>query len=398
MSKNDSRFLIIDDEPDFAEFVSDTLDALGYRSDVCNDATDLGITYSSKHALIFLDLFMPGLDGIEVLRFLRDNNSSVPLVIMSGNDASVLHSARELATEWKFPVLGTLQKPFSVGDLKDVVDKFVSLEAKKTPADKQSLTVADLENAIAAEQLTLVYQPQIRLSDRSVSGLEALIRWVHPQNGFISPKDFIPFAEENGLIDGINNLVVKTAIEQLGVWHRLGYAWTVSINLSPAAIADIDFPERLTELAVCNRVSASCIIIEVTETALMSDVGNYMDILTRLRMKGFGLSIDDFGTGYSSLHQMVRLPFTELKIDQAFVTKICEDFECETVTEIATTLAHRLGMTVVAEGVEDAAAMSKLEAIGCDQVQGYFCARPMLPDAFEKWLSESKYTPTLQSS
>lgn len=177
----------------------------------------------------------------------------------------------------------------------------------------------------------------------------------------------------------------------MGRWNRDGHRFTVSINLSPASIADLDLPEKLTALTRHNGVDTSDVIVEVTETAVMSDAGRYMDILTRLRMKGFGLAIDDFGTGYSSLQQLVRLPFTELKIDQTFISHICEDSECETIATMATELAHRLGLTVVAEGVEDQASMDLIKAIGCDELQGFHCARPMPPDQLQTWLAESGF-------
>lgn len=386
-----TRCLVIDDEADFAEFVADALDALGYEFEVCTDPTEIGGIYSKQQSVIILDLFMPGMDGIEILRFLHDNRADVALIFMSGKDNSVLHSAQELATEWHFLVLGALQKPFTVDELEEVLSKYAPSKKPNVLSKSAEVTTSDIALAIEHDQFTLAYQPQIHLSDRTVCGVETLIRWEHPEKGFISPGVFIPLAEQHGLIDAINLYVANGAMTRLGKWIAEGYHFTLSINVSPASIADLDFPEHLTALCVEHNVSPSSVIVEVTETAVMADVGDYMDILTRLRMKGFGLAIDDFGTGYSSLQQLVRLPFTELKIDQAFITHIAEDRECQTVTRMAIMLAHELGMSVVAEGVEDEDTMVAIEEMGCDEVQGFHCARPMEATTFEAWLTGSQY-------
>jgi EAL domain-containing protein (putative c-di-GMP-specific phosphodiesterase class I)/ActR/RegA family two-component response regulator len=386
-----TKCLVVDDEADFAEFVADALDALGCDPAICSVPTEIGLHSLNQQEIILLDLFMPEMTGIEVVRFLHENGSKASLIFMSGKDASVLHSARELATEWGMTVLGSLQKPFTVDDLDSVIARYRPAGDMKGPASAPTIDADDISEAIEGEQFSLVYQPQIRCHDNSTHGVETLIRWEHPVHGFVSPALFIPIAERLDLIDKINLFVANRSLETLGRWHARGLDLCLSINISPASIADFDFPERLLEIALRNQVDPSRITVEVTETAVMRDVGSYIDILTRTRMRGFGLAIDDFGTGYSSLHQMVRLPFSELKIDQAFVTRLCEDRECETVTRMATMLAHELGMKVVAEGVEDADTMARLADIGCDLVQGYFCARPMAAPALEDWLKQGRY-------
>lgn len=385
------RCLVVDDEPDFAEFVADALETFEFDVDICVNSAELGRVYSTKHQIIILDLFMPSLDGIEVLRFLHDNGSKVPLIFMSGKDESVLHSAKELAMEWQFPVLGILQKPFTIDELEDVIGQFELRKNTSEYSGQIEISVIDISNAIKEGEFSLVYQPQIRLKDASVCGVEALIRWVHPEKGNISPAFFIPFAEKNGVIEGINEFVMRNAIKQLSEWRQRGHNISVSINLSPASIADVNFPEVIFEFARKHDVPPSGIIIEVTETAVMADVGRYMDILTRLRIKGFGLAIDDFGTGYSSLQQLVRLPFSELKIDRVFISNLSRDKECEMVVKMAIDLAHNLNLTVVAEGVEDSDTIEKLKRLGCDRIQGYFCSKPIGAEFFEDWLTESIY-------
>lgn len=385
------RILVVDDDEDVADFVSTTLNTLGYKCDICTNAATVGNIYSIKHAVIVLDIFMPQMDGIEVLRFLHESKVNIAIVLMSGKDKSVLHSARELATEWGFSVLGMLEKPFTSEDLGAVFSEFAPSEKVFVPNNPPVILEDDISRAIELEQLTLSYQPKIRLADGVVQGVEALIRWEHPEKGFISPSIFIPVAELVGQIEPINQFVVRSAVAQMNKWLSDGLDFSLSINISPASIANLHFPEQLEKLAIEADISPSKITIEVTETAIMSNVGNYMDMFTRLRMKGFRLAIDDFGTGYSSLYQLVRLPFTEIKVDQAFVSNILKDRECATVTLMATILAHELGMNVVAEGVEDEETMDMVQKIGCDEVQGFFCARPMKAAILGDWLNERKY-------
>jgi EAL domain-containing protein (putative c-di-GMP-specific phosphodiesterase class I) len=159
----------------------------------------------------------------------------------------------------------------------------------------------------------------------------------------------------------------------------------MSINMSPKNLDDLLLPEKLTSCAIAMGANINSIMIEVTETALMSDVVRYMDILIRLKMKGFNLSIDDFGTGYSSLKQLVRAPFNELKIDQTFIKNLDTDQECRTITEVSILLAHKLGMKVVAEGIETEVVWKILQQLGCDEAQGYWMGKPMLSDEILAW-------------
>jgi len=206
----------------------------------------------------------------------------------------------------------------------------------------------------------------------------------------ISPALFIPLAENYGQISDITTFVTKEAIRQLGVWKREGLKINMSVNISPAVLTDLELPEKLEILAEEMGTKNSDIVIEITETALTTDLAKFIDILTRLRIKGFNFSIDDFGTGYSSLQQLVRIPFNELKIDQAFIDKMESDEECRTIVEISILLAKKLNMNVIAEGVENKSTWEALDALGCDEGQGYWMAKPMAavginPDWIEQW-------------
>jgi len=377
------KLLVVDDEIDFAEYVAEVAKDMDFDVTLTDNPAEFALLYSININIIILDLFMPGTDGIELLRFLYENNSSASILFMSGKDKTVLHAAQKLAHEQGMTVLGILQKPFRAEDLEKLLIKYVEQSLPLNYAAHEMPSPDDLRLALDNNELTLAYQPQINIADRKIRGVEALIRWQHATRGDIPASYFIPLAEENNLISDISTFVTKSAIRQMGLWKSNDIDLKMSINFSPKILDDLDLPEKLISCAAEMGADISNITIEVTETAIMSDVMRYMDILARLRMKGFHLAIDDFGTGYSSLQQLVRAPFSELKIDQVFVSKIANDKECRSIVEISILLAHRLDMTVVAEGIENKQIWHILKNLGCDYGQGYFMGRAMAADKIE---------------
>jgi EAL domain-containing protein (putative c-di-GMP-specific phosphodiesterase class I)/ActR/RegA family two-component response regulator len=380
------KLLVVDDETDFAEFVAEVALGMGFDVQSTGDPEEFATLYSADLDIVVLDLFMPGMDGIELLRFLSNNNCEASVVFMSGKDMGVLHSARELALEQGISVLGTLQKPFRIAELREVLSNFVQRPSIKDTGTDELPSLGELHTAIEKQECFLVYQPQVNIATRQVIGVEALLRWKHSTKGMIPPSYFIPVAEENCLISEIDSVAATTAITQLGLWQRIGLNLRMSINMSTRVLDDLDLPEKLATSADELGADIENITFEVTETALVTDVSRYLDILARLRMKGFNLAIDDFGIGYSSLEQLVRAPFTELKIDQTFIKNLETDAECRTVVETSVLLAHQLGMHVVAEGIENEAVWNILQELGCNRGQGYWIGRPLPPEEIEPWV------------
>lgn len=379
------KLLVVDDEVDFAEFVADVAENMDFNVISTADPTEVETLFLQDWNIIVLDLFMPHIDGIELLRLVSKSKSSASIVLMSGKDKGVLNSAQKIAEEQEITVLGVLQKPFFAKQLEVVLAKYVDQSFKRKQGSFLLPSAQQISSAIENKELFLVYQPQINITNRKVIGVEALVRWKHPVRGLIPPDIFIPIAEDNDLIKDISTFVTKTSIRQQAEWSRNGINLRMSINMSPKILTDLDMPEKLSSCVNEMGADIKNIVIEVTETALMSDVVRYMDILARLKMKGFNLSIDDFGTGYSSLQQLIRAPFNELKIDQAFIKNLDTDEECKTITEISIMLAHKLGMTVVAEGIETESVWNILRQLKCDEGQGYWMAKPMLPEEIEAW-------------
>jgi diguanylate cyclase (GGDEF)-like protein len=254
---------------------------------------------------------------------------------------------------------------------------------------------SELREAIQSDQLCLHYQPQINHRSQRVVGLEALVRWNHPQRGFLEPDSFIPLAEEAGLIGPLTLWVLKTALKQLATLRRQGHALTMAVNLSARNLHDMELPASILALLAESGVPPECLTLEITESAVMANPSDGLTILTELDRMGVTLAIDDFGTGYSSLAYLKRLPVDELKIDKSFVMDMEANENDAVIVRSTIDLAHNLGLKVTAEGVETRGAWDTLSILGCDSSQGYFMGRPMPVEKLEAWLRGSALSPIL---
>jgi diguanylate cyclase (GGDEF)-like protein len=252
--------------------------------------------------------------------------------------------------------------------------------------------MTDLRKAVDENELALVFQPKVPLRAGGELQAEALVRWRHPDRGLITPIEFIPFAEQTGYIRAITQWVLKHAIAQCAVWRGQGLAINVSVNLSARDLIDAELPERFTALLGRSDCAASWITLELTESAILDDPGHAIENLKRLHALGCKLSIDDYGTGYSSLAYLRRLPLNELKIDKSFVSGMARDASDALIVRSTIDLAHNMGLSVVAEGVEDEATLEQLKTLGCDIVQGFFLSRPMAAAELPAWLRGSSWT------
>ena len=245
--------------------------------------------------------------------------------------------------------------------------------------------LSDLRRAVDQGELRLYLQPKVALENARVVGAEALVRWQHPQRGLVPPMQFIPFAEQTGFIRVLTMWVFETAAKMWLDLHADGLGLRLSINLSTRDLLDQDLPEKFDALLVKHRVPAEAFCLEITESAIMDDPQRALGTLDRLSAMGFKLSIDDFGTGYSSLAYLKRLPVDELKIDKSFVMSMETDLDDAKIVRSTIDLAHNLGLSVVAEGVENAKAWELLRELRCDHAQGYHMGKPMPGSEFRKW-------------
>lgn len=395
-TENQMKVLVIDDEPFVLKVHVRLLTNLGF-TDVTpyESARDAMIALEAggkSVGLILCDLQMPEMDGVEVVRYLVNSSYRGALVLVSGEDQRILQTAERLAKAHALNVLGALHKPASPQQLRQLLEGKLSGGAKSeaaTPRAERKIYGADeLRVAITDKELVNYYQPKVVLATGKVAGVETLVRWRHPKDGLVFPDQFIKTAEEHGLIDEVTQAVLAAALSQYRQWLSAGLDTHVAVNVSMHNLTTMDFPDFVAKLAAETGVPLSKLVLEVTESKLMSNPLASLDILTRLRLKGIGLSIDDFGTGHSSLAQLRDVPFSELKIDRGFVHGAWQDKALKAIFDASLSLARQLDIKTVAEGVEDRADWNFLRAAKCDLAQGYFIGRPMPGELVPEWISD----------
>lgn len=257
---------------------------------------------------------------------------------------------------------------------------------------KENLSLlSDLRLAVEDGQLTLRYQPKVALRSGRLCGVEALIRWRHPQRGWVSPNVFIPCTEQSTLIQAIVEFTLRRSLEQARRWREQGESIPVAVNVSPKNLTYRGFVDKVFSLLDFYGVDGELLELEITEGALMTDMERVVAELNRLAERHVHITIDDFGTGYSSLQYLHRLPISHIKIDQSFVRRALTEESASHIVEAAVTLAHRMGITTVAEGVEDRATYAALNDMGCDIVQGFFVGHPLTEEEFAHWRDRHKH-------
>ena len=365
------RLIVIDDEAAFGEFVGKVATSAGYAATVTGSVGEFRRAFGENQpAVIVMDLQMPEIDGFELLRELSEKASKAKLIMVSGvADPRTLETARRFGRELGLAMAGVLAKPVRAADLKAVL---VGLRESA-----EETTVEGLREAIANDRLFLEYQPKIDIRTRKLVGVEALVRWRGQSGRVIPPDAFIPLAEKSELIDDLTLWTVNHAFRQRRAWQEKALDLQVAINVSAKNIHDHRLPDLLGGKCRELGISPGAITIELTETASTWDVASLMEVLGRFRIKGFHLSLDDFGTGYSAIAQLVKLPFSELKVDKSFVSEMDRVRDAAIVVKAIIDVGHALGLSVVAEGVEKEIQLKMLAEYGCDIAQGFYFFRPM---------------------
>ncbi len=385
------KVLLVDDDPAMLTVLRQHLAGLG-RHEVqscgcAQDALALVKAQTDAFSLVFCDLDMPDMDGVEQVRELARAGYAGDLVLISDEDMRILETVRILASAHGVHVLGVLNKPVT-GEQMGKVLAAAPRRLHQARAARKIFGPDELRAGIESGQLENHYQPKVELAGGKVVGMETLVRWAHPEYGLVYPDQFIGTAEEHGLIGRLTFSVLCRALQQSRQWRDAGIDLRVAVNVSVEDLVSLDFPDVVGRAAIESGVLPSSLVLEVTERRLMKHPLAALEILTRLRLKRVGLSIDDFGTGHSSLAQLRDVPFDELKVDQGFVHGASRDGSRRAILEASLGMARQLGMTSVAEGVEDLDDWNFMRSTGCDVAQGYFIARPMLAAAVPGWLAE----------
>jgi len=389
--------LVVDDDPVVLMQMTQMLGSIGVRGVLtARNGVEAMRLVGQRHKaidVVVCDLNMPEMDGVEMIRRFGQGNFDGGLILMSGADEQILSTVGKLAVLQGLNVLGQIHKPVTPQAMGDLLRQASAVPVKRpVPLPGSVLTPDAIRNGIELGEFSVWLQPKVLSRSLEPVGVEALARWRRSDGRYISPNLFIVVAERSGIIAELSAVLVAHALADGARLHAAGFPLKISINLSALWLDDLSLPDLMVQSVGAVGMTPADIILEVTETGVTKDVAVALDVLTRLRLKGFGLSIDDFGIGYSSFEQLGRIPFTELKIDRSFVNRGMHDAAARAILESSMAMAQKLNLTTVAEGVETQAELELMRALGCDGVQGYLIARPMPTSELIAWLQQRTHT------
>jgi EAL domain-containing protein (putative c-di-GMP-specific phosphodiesterase class I)/CheY-like chemotaxis protein len=346
--------------------------------------------------LIICDIEMPTMDGLEFIRRIGQAGYRGSVIIASSLDPSLLSAAETMTNAYGINLLGAMSKPITPPALEAILLRHVPAAPvqQARPRSRAAFTVDEILEGLQENQFEPFFQPKVELATRRVVGAEALARWRHPQQGIVLPAMFVKVLEDAGKIDELMWIMLRKGVAFGSTLQAAGMESSVAVNVSLKSLGNFDLANRVSEIVRGHNLEPSKICLEITETAASTNVGAALENLSRLRMKGYGLSIDDYGTGYSTMQQLTRIPFTELKIDQSFVTNAAANETAKVILSSSLELARKLKVKAVAEGVETEQDWDVLQELGCDLAQGFFIARPMDAKAYLYWLRNLATDPT----
>ncbi|MGQ0799356.1 MAG: EAL domain-containing response regulator [Pseudomarimonas sp.] len=387
-------FLVAEDHEFQRAMMVQMLESLGAKG-VCeasNGRAAIEISQELEHPfdLIVTDIDMPDMDGMALIRSLAQAQVGSSIIISSSLSRALLDSIETMCAAYGVRLLGTIEKPASRQRLAELIELHYP-NKHGTPRDKaevSSYSLQDVLRGLENDEFEPFFQPKIELASGRVCGAEALARWRHPLHGMVSPHAFIDLLESRDRIAELTWIMLAKSAAHGRIWRAAGLDINLSVNLSVKLLGDVSIADAITWQVKNQGLDPQHIILEVTESAAMTEVGRVLENLARLRMKGFGLSIDDYGTGYSSMQQLTRIPFSELKIDQSFVMHANQHESSRLILESSLEMARKLRITSVAEGAETQEDWDLLRRVGCDIAQGYFIARPMEASSFPGWVRD----------
>ena len=335
---------------------------------------------------VLLDLSMPTLDGIAALSLLRTQRYGGRVVVMSGSDRDLIETARRIGQSYGLRMGAGLEKPFRAADLLSAIETEDTIKPSTG-------TQSDVNRAFALGEICFHYQPKFALTTRELTGFEALVRWQHPSKGLLLPGAFLDQISTAGLKSKLAQAALADAAKRLSEWHARGFSTHISINVAIDEATHPAFVAALTDTVRAMRAPASSLVLELLEASVELDLCAAAATLTQLRLLGIGLSIDDFGTQSSSLARLQHLPANELKIDRSFVMQLSKFRRDQILVRAVIAMAHELGMSSVAEGIEDEATLNLLLDMGCTHGQGFYLAKPLALTDATRVLEES-FSPT----
>lgn len=388
MTSSDLRLLVIDDDPAICMLLADLASGFGYDTTTASTPDEIFERLGGSYALVMLDLSLGETDGMRVMRALAEEQPGANLVLLTGADTSVLQGARRVAELSGFHVVASVSKPASIADLENILrpaGEYLAPQGGNGGADEldeEAQLALRVGMALDKGTLHLVYQPIVGVHDNQIRGAEALIRLAVEGYESLSPEIWVPIVERMGRSSDLLDHVMRMAAHDRITVPSLRALETISVNVSVLDLADLGLPER-AERVLGRACPPERWVLEITETAEVDKLADALDVLIRLRLKGFGLAADDFGSGSSTLSRLREYPFTSLKADRRFVRTEHQDIEhAENMLRAAVDLGAALSLRVVAEGIETEDELTLARDVGCDLAQGFYIGRPVRAEAF----------------
>jgi len=391
------HFLVAEGEPVQRELLVGMLRHLGAQqvttaSDGLSALRMLEIGLNPAVDVALLDLNLPGMDGLEVIRRLAEADCRTGLIVLAAQSADVLFSVETMAEAYGVNMLGTSGKPLNSARLLELISNYAPAPSEPEPeSEPPEFTFAEVGRGLQAREFDPYFQPKIELATGAVKGLEMFARWRHPQHGVLGPAAFVPVLESVRRIDFLDWSMIEKSVAACRTLHDQDIPISFSINVDPSTLSHPQFIAQITACLERHRILADYITFEITESSVLTTNPHFLERLLRLRMLGFGLAIDDYGTGRSNLQLLAAIPFSELKIDRSFVDGASRKRAISTVLKSYLGLARSLSRRACAVGVETKQDWDFLQGLGCDYAQGFYIASPMPVEQIPAWLDDWKH-------
>lgn len=376
------RYLVVEDDEFQREGLLVMLEEMGATDVLLADEGGAGLAILKSAMppvdIVITDLNMPHMDGIEFIRHIGTLDRPVSIVLASAVDPAVLSAIENVVRAYGIQLLGVLQKPLTQAALQTALDGYASERGAKRAQLRLTCTADVIAQGLRDAEFVPFFQPKVDLTTGRIQGFEALARWRRDGRDVTTPDMFIPVMEQSSLICELTWVMLRAAVQACRGWQAAGLDVSVSVNLSMRSLSNIQFADRLMALMQEMGMEPRRMVLEITEsTAVTTELGDVLANLSRLRMRGFGLSIDDYGTGYASMQQLGRIAFTELKVDQSFVRDALRHAASLAILRSSIEIARTLKLVSVGEGIETRQQWELLKVCGCSLGQGYFISRPL---------------------
>jgi EAL domain-containing protein (putative c-di-GMP-specific phosphodiesterase class I) len=340
--------------------------------------------------ICFIDLNMPGMDGLELIRHMAKENNPPSIILASALDPSLVFSVETMSKAYGVNLLGTIAKPATPENLLELIGLYEPNRPKEREATASGpvFSLDEIVRGLNNDQFLPYFQPKVEIETGHVKGAEAFARWNHPDHGVVSPAAFLSTLDGTPHLNTLSWIIIEKSAAACRIWKDLELPISVSINIASSSLADSGAAEHIATIVAKHGIESSLITLEITESAARIDNPHYLENLARLRMKGFVLAIDDFGTGHASMQELLRIPFSEVKIDRSFVAGASKNDSIKLVLSSNLELARKLNRQSTAVGVETRHDWDLLLHLGCTHAQGYYIAKPMESKVLPAWMDE----------